>query len=152
LEPAFLRNAAACMGSPEAANNPEVALVPLLVSQRMWLSLRYHGLAAFRQAISENLRQAQLLAQLIEAEPSLELLAPVELSAVCFGWRDGDDAALNRRNAEILRVREPARPRGPLNAYIRGAVGLRACIVNHRTTDDDVAEVVEEVLAAAQAV
>jgi hypothetical protein len=36
--------------------------------------LRYHGLAAFRQAILENLRQASLLAELVEAEPSLELL------------------------------------------------------------------------------
>jgi aromatic-L-amino-acid decarboxylase len=117
---------------------------------KLWLSLRYHGLAAFRQAISENLRQARLLAQLIEAEPLLELLAPVELSAVCFRWRDDDDAALNRRNAEILRD-FTTRGRVVLsNANIRGAFGLRACILNHRTTDDDVAAVVEEVLAAAQ--
>jgi aromatic-L-amino-acid decarboxylase len=51
---------------------------------KLWLSLRYHGLGAFRAAITENLAQAKLLAELIEAEPSLELLAPVELSAVCF--------------------------------------------------------------------
>ena len=117
---------------------------------KLWLSLRYHGLAAFRQAISENLRQARLLAQLIQAEPLLELLAPVELSAVCFRWKDDDDAALNRRNAEILR---DVTKRGRVvlsNANIRGAFGLRACIVNHRTTDDDVAAVVEEVLAAAR--
>lgn len=53
---------------------------------KVWLSLRYHGLASFREAIGENLRQARLLAELIQAEPSLELLAPVELSAVCFRW------------------------------------------------------------------
>jgi aromatic-L-amino-acid decarboxylase len=35
-------------------------------------------------------------------------------------------------------------------ASIRGAVGLRACITNHRTTDDDIGAVVEEVLAAAE--
>jgi glutamate/tyrosine decarboxylase-like PLP-dependent enzyme len=45
---------------------------------KLWLSLRYHGLGAFRAAIAENLAQARLLAELIEAEPSLELLAPVE--------------------------------------------------------------------------
>lgn len=80
----------------------------------------------------------------------LKLLAPVELSAVCFRWKDDDDAALNRRNAEILR---DVTKRGRVvlsNANIRGAFGLRACIVNHRTTDDDVAAVVEEVLAAAR--
>jgi glutamate/tyrosine decarboxylase-like PLP-dependent enzyme len=34
---------------------------------KVWLSLRYHGLAAFREAIGENLRQAELFAELVEA-------------------------------------------------------------------------------------
>jgi aromatic-L-amino-acid decarboxylase len=117
---------------------------------KLWLSLRYHGLAAFRRAIAENLRQAQLLAELVDREPSLELLAPVELSAVCFRWTDGSLDTLNGRNAEILRrVTE----RGHVlisNANIRGIFGLRACIVNHRTTDDDVREIVDQVVAAAR--
>ena len=117
---------------------------------KVWLSLRYHGLGAFRAAIRENLRQAALLADLIEAEPSLELLAPVELSAVCFRWTNAGAEALNDRNEEILRQ---VNRRGRVwlsNADIRGTVGLRVCIVNHRTTDDDVRAVVEEVLAAAE--
>ena len=36
------------------------------------------------------------------------------------------------------------------NASIRGTFGLRACITNHRTTDDDIRAVLEEVLAAAE--
>jgi aromatic-L-amino-acid decarboxylase len=91
-----------------------------------------------------------LLADLIEAEPSLELLAPIELSAACFRWTGAGTEALNDRNEEILR-RVNRRGRVWLsNASIRGAVGLRVCIVNHRTTDDDVRAVVEEVLAAAE--
>jgi aromatic-L-amino-acid decarboxylase len=117
---------------------------------KIWLSLRYHGLAAFREAIAENLRQARLLAQLIDSEPTLELLAPVELSAVCFRWTNGTPDALNNRNDEILR-RVNQRGRVWLsNASIRGAFGLRACITNHRTTDDDVRAVLEEVLGAAE--
>jgi aromatic-L-amino-acid/L-tryptophan decarboxylase len=117
---------------------------------KVWLSLRYHGLAAFREAIGENLRQARLLADLIEAEPSLELLAPVELSAVCFRWTNADPEALDNRNEEVLR-RVNQRGRVWLsNASIRGAVGLRAGITNHRATDDDVRAVVDEVLAAAE--
>jgi aromatic-L-amino-acid/L-tryptophan decarboxylase len=37
------------------------------------------------------------------------------------------------------------------NATVRGSFVLRACITNHRTTDDDVAAVIAEVLAAAPA-
>jgi aromatic-L-amino-acid/L-tryptophan decarboxylase len=117
---------------------------------KVWLSLRYHGIAAFREAIGENLRQARLLAELVAAHPSLELLAPVELSAVCFRWVDADTTALNDRNDEILR-RVNERGRVWLsNASIRGASGLRACITNHRTTDDDIRAIVEEVLAASE--
>jgi len=38
------------------------------------------------------------------------------------------------------------------NATIGGCFALRACFVNHRTTDADVAQIVPEVLAAAQEV
>jgi len=41
---------------------------------------------------------------------------------------------------------------GPIQPALAGAglVALRACIVNHRTTDDEVEAVVDEVLAAAR--
>jgi glutamate/tyrosine decarboxylase-like PLP-dependent enzyme len=119
---------------------------------KLWLSLRYHGLAAFRAAITENLAQAELLAELIEAEPSLELLAPVELSAVCFRWTNGDAGMLNDRNEQILREVNQAGRVWLSNASIHGAVGLRACITNHRTREQDIRTVVKEVLAAADRV
>jgi aromatic-L-amino-acid decarboxylase len=117
---------------------------------KLWLSLRYHGLAAFRAAIAENIEQANLLAKLIEAEPSMELLAPIELSAVCFRWTNGDTSMLNDRNEEILREVNQTGRVWLSNASIRGAVGLRACITNHRTTKQDVRTIVEEVLAAGE--
>ncbi len=119
---------------------------------KLWLSLRYHGLSQFRAAIRGDLEHAQLLARLITAEPTLELLAPVELSTVCFRWNDASGIELDRLNAAILR--EVLR-RGRIylsNASVHGAFALRACIVNHRTTDADIAAVVEEVAAAAAAV
>ena len=119
---------------------------------KLWLSLRYHGLGAFRAAIVENLGQARLLAELVEAEPSLELLAPVELSAVCFRWTDGDTDTLNERNEAILRNVNQAGHVWISNASVRGIVGLRACITNHRTTEEDVHRIIEEVLAAADRV
>jgi glutamate/tyrosine decarboxylase-like PLP-dependent enzyme len=119
---------------------------------KLWLSLRYHGLAAFREAIAENLAQANLLAELVEAEPSLELLAPVELSAVCFRSTDRDVDTLNDRNEAILGEVNDAGRVWLSNASVRGIVGLRACITNHRTTEQDVRTIIEEVLAAADRV
>ncbi|MGE5207520.1 MAG: pyridoxal phosphate-dependent decarboxylase family protein [Chlamydiota bacterium] len=118
---------------------------------KLWLSLRYHGLGAFREAIAADLRHAQRLAGAIDAEPGLERLAPVELSAVCFRYRGtgGREYELDRLNRAILkRVIERGRVYIS-NASIHGKFALRACFVNHRSGDADVDAVVQEVLAAA---
>jgi aromatic-L-amino-acid decarboxylase len=116
---------------------------------KLWLSLRYHGLTAFRQAIADNLRQARLLADLVDREPALERVADVPLSAVCFRWVGGDPSTIDQDNAKIL---EQVNRRGLVylsNATVHDRFVLRACITNHRTTDADMLAVVEEVTAAA---
>jgi len=120
---------------------------------RLWLSLRYHGLQAFRAAIQKDLDLAQRLAAAIVNHPDLELSAPVELSAVCFRYVGGKsrvDDELNRRNAAILKQ---VIQRGRVylsNATLRGKFCLRACVVNHRTTASDVDSVIPEVLTVAK--
>ena len=114
----------------------------------LWLSLRYFGLRAFQQSISDDLHLAQILAHFIDAEPKLERLAPVALSAVCFRYT-ASSGNLDDVNRRIL-DRVIRRGRVYLsNATIRGHFALRACIVNHRTTETDVHAIVTEVLAAA---
>lgn len=118
---------------------------------KIWLSLRYHGLKAFRESIREDLGLAQLLADLVDAEPLLERLAPVSLSAVCFRHvgKTGDLNALNRTILDKV-VR-----RGRVylsNARIGDAFALRACVVNHRTTKEDIQSIIDEVLASEEEV
>ena len=117
---------------------------------KSWLSLRYHGLNAFRTAIRADLEHARQLAETIRATAQLEILAPVELSAVCFRYGASPAGAdLDEFNAAILRrVIENGRIYLS-NASIRGHFALRACFVNHRTLPDDVAQIVPEVLRAA---
>jgi glutamate/tyrosine decarboxylase-like PLP-dependent enzyme len=109
---------------------------------KLWMSLQYHGRNAFRAAMRRDLRHAQLLAELVRAQPELELVAPVPLSAVCFRHRAKDnESVLKRVNA-----------RGRVyisNATIGGRFVLRACFVNHRAKDEDVRAIVSEVIAAA---
>lgn len=119
---------------------------------KLWLSLRYHGRDAFRDAIKNDLAHARRLAECIVEQPELQLVAPLELSAVCFRYlgKGGiSEAELNRLNASILkRVNERGRVYLS-NATLRAKFCLRACVVNHRTTDSDIDAVVPEVLAAA---
>jgi aromatic-L-amino-acid/L-tryptophan decarboxylase len=119
---------------------------------KLWLSLRYHGLAAFRDSIRTDLQLARRLAGAIDARPELERLAPVSLSAVCFRHRGQGavaEAEVDRFNQDLL-LRVIRRGRVYLsNATLRGRFALRACIVNHRSSTADVDAVVDEVLAAA---
>ncbi len=120
---------------------------------KLWLSLRYHGVNAFRQSIAKDLAQARRLANAIQRESELELLAPVELSAVCFRHRGASGMSkeeLNDFNLALLK-RVVARGRVYLsNASPHGKFCLRACIVNHRTKDADIDSVISEVMAAAR--
>lgn len=117
----------------------------------LWMSLRYHGLSAFAESILEDLHLARTLAEAIDAEPKIERLAPVALSTVCFRYR-GAAGDLDELNQCILnRINH----RGHVylsNASIHGQFALRACVVNHRSTQEDVRAIVTEVLAAADEV
>jgi glutamate/tyrosine decarboxylase-like PLP-dependent enzyme len=120
---------------------------------KLWLSLRYHGLAAFRAAIRKDLDCAQRLAAAVASSPALELLGPVELSAVCFRHLAGKDASEEERNRFNLTLLKRIVARGRVylsNAALHGKFCLRACIVNHLTKESDIDAVVPEVLAAAQ--
>jgi len=72
---------------------------------------------------------------------------------VCFRYRWGEPGtAADGLNAAILR-RVIERGRVYLsNATLGGRFALRACFVNHRTTDQDVVQIVPEVLEAAREV
>jgi len=109
---------------------------------KLWMSLQYHGRRAYREAIQRDMDHARLLAELVGSEPDLEMLAPVTLSAVCFRHRFKDNQSILSRLISRGRVYLS-------NATVNGQFALRACFVNHRTTDKDVREIVAEVIAAA---
>jgi glutamate/tyrosine decarboxylase-like PLP-dependent enzyme len=120
---------------------------------RLWLSLRYHGLQAFRSAIQKDLDLSDRLANAIAKQAGLELLAHGPLSAVCFRHVGAGNQSLDQLNKHNVTVLKRVVERGHVylsNATLRGKFCLRACIVNHRTTENDVDSVISEVLAAAE--
>jgi len=111
---------------------------------KLWLAFTVHGAAAIRAAIEGNLRHARLLAQLVTDHPDLELVTEPILSAVCFRHRTADNVRL------VAAVQEDARVY-LAGAHVDGVACLRACFVNFRTTDDDVATTVDVVAELARA-
>lgn len=104
-----------------------------------WMSLAAHGTRAYRDAVETCLAVARDGARLIEAASHLELLRSPELSIVALrrlGWgeddyRDWSVRMLGRGAALVVPSRHDGEPI------------LRLCIVNPRTTVDDVALIVE---------
>lgn len=118
---------------------------------KLWLSLRYHGLSAFRDAIRANLDDARALADSVRSTPELEVIGFGDLSAVCFRHRGPANASADEVNAWNLALLQRVQQRGRVylsNAILEGRFCLRACITNHRTTREDALAVVPEVLAA----
>ncbi len=113
-----------------------------LSALKLWLAFRVHGAAAIRAAIERNLLQAQLLAGLIREDPRLELLVDPQLSAVCFRHLPPPNIGAAEHNAALAgAIRADGRIMlSP--AMVDGIPCLRACLVNHRTTEDDVRSIV----------
>jgi glutamate/tyrosine decarboxylase-like PLP-dependent enzyme len=105
----------------------------------LWFSLATHGTDAYRDAVEETLRVAHAGAALIAAAPHLELIMEPDLSVVLFR-RAGWDAAQYQAWSDRL-----------LDAGIafvtptgwQGETVLRICVVNPRTTVDDIALLVD---------
>jgi glutamate/tyrosine decarboxylase-like PLP-dependent enzyme len=114
---------------------------------KVWLSIKEHGLDRFGRLIDRNIAQARELAALVEAEPTLELLAPVATNIVCFRYNPGGmgDAELNALNAELLIRLHESGVAAPSYTTLQGRYCLRAAIANFRTTSDDLPMLVQAV-------
>jgi glutamate/tyrosine decarboxylase-like PLP-dependent enzyme len=121
-------------------------------SLAVWATLRAYGRDGYRAMVERHLALARRLAERVEAEPELELLAPAKLNIVCFRWRpDGADEAelddLNRQlGADLL---EDGRVFAGTTVY-DGRVAFRPAIVNWRTREQDVDALMDVLLELAR--
>jgi glutamate/tyrosine decarboxylase-like PLP-dependent enzyme len=114
---------------------------------KVWLSIKEHGLDRFGRLIDRNIAQAHELAALVEAEPDLELLAPVATNIVCFRYNPGGlgDGQLNALNEELLIRLHESGIAAPSYTTLHGRYCLRAAIVNYRTISADLSVLVSAV-------
>jgi aromatic-L-amino-acid/L-tryptophan decarboxylase len=116
---------------------------------KVWMSIKAYGVGVFRRLIDQNIAQARLLGDLVEAEPELELMAPVSLNVVCFryvGDRRRTAEELDALNREVLCRLHESGVVVPSYTTLHGRYCLRACITSHRSRSEDVAVLVREAL------
>ncbi len=118
---------------------------------KLWLSLRYFGTDAFRVAIGRSLELAHHAADVIDASPDLEHLAPPSLGIVCFRRWFGDtsdETEIARRNAVLARLVEEQGIGLVSSTRLRGRYALRLCVMNHTSSRTDVERVLELIASA----
>ena len=100
---------------------------------KVWLSLQTFGLAAFREAITRGFELAEIAERELRSREGWEILSPARMATVCFRFGKSDnvqtklvDATMDDGYALLT------------STTLRGAVALRLCTINPRTTDDDV--------------
>ncbi len=110
---------------------------------KIWAQITALGTGALGAAISRNCAQALALAEMVDAEPSLERLAPVASSVVVFAHVDGDAVTEDI----VLRLQESGLA-VPSLTTVNGRRAVRVNITNHRTRDADLRVLVDGVTAA----
>ena len=101
---------------------------------KAWFTIQVYGARLLGEIIAESCALARYLQQQILNEPKLELLAPVSLNIVCFRYRATNADAVN---AEIVMALHESGIAAPSTSTINGSLAIRAAIVNHRTTRND---------------
>ncbi len=115
---------------------------------KAWMSLKEHGIRKFGRLIQQNIDQARYLAELVDAAPELELVAPVTLNVVCFRYlKLGlDEAALDALNKQILVELQEQGLAAPSGTIIGGKYVLHVAHTNHRSRREDFDILVGEVI------
>ena len=92
------------------------------------------------------------LAQLIDNQPLLELLAKPVMNVVCFRFNPKglSDEALNALNKEILMRLHEQGIAAPSYGLLNGRYAIRVANVNHRSKKEDFEALVNGVIAIGQ--
>ena len=120
---------------------------------KVWLSVRYYGTDAIRDAIDRGMLLARRLEERIGELPDFEVLSPAQFGVVCFRARPdsgGGTADLDALNERILaRIVDEGRY-FISSTRLRGAFSLRACILGYRTAEEDVDGLARALASAAR--
>jgi len=112
---------------------------------KVWLALQQVGRDGYVQMISEDIRLSKAMFELVSRHPELEALSQ-GLSIATFRFvpadlNRGDDGAekyIDALNRELLTRLQQGGEVYPSNAVVDGKFALRCCIVNFRTTLEDI--------------
>ncbi len=120
---------------------------------RVWLPLKLHGAAVFREYLDEKLDLARWIESEIRKIPELEIVAAPELSILAFAIKN-DGHSMAKRNALtrslIQRINEKQRVH-LTGTQLKGVYAIRIAIVAYRLHQDRMEMLLEDLNSALKA-
>jgi len=113
-------------------------------AMKVWTHLQTHGIDAIAAVVERNISQAQYLQKHVEAEPKLEMLAPVPLNICCFRYKFDEDS--DTKNTEIVIRLQESGIAAPSTTTLNGQTAIRVNITNHRTREEDLDILIKAVI------
>lgn len=146
VSPEYLKGTARGLASGEWLHEYGLQTSRGFGALKVWMALMEHGTVKFGRLIDRNIAQARRLADLVRANPPLELMLEPELNIVCLRYAPAGLAqeALRSLNTEIMVGLQEAGIAALSDTVIGGRHCLRAAICNHRTRDEDLDLLVAE--------
>jgi aromatic-L-amino-acid decarboxylase len=112
---------------------------------KIWLSISFFGVRAFRSAIDRSLDLALEAERHVRALDELELMSPASLGIICFRRRftGEDEETISRRNAALVAAFERTGEGLVSSTRLRGRYAIRLCVMNHTTAERNVRRVLD---------
>jgi aromatic-L-amino-acid decarboxylase len=109
---------------------------------KVWMALKFHGVDGYTASIERDLALADRLAERVRKSDDLQLMAAPSLSIVCFRFAPrsvrNDADKLNQLNKRLLEAVQLGGDAFLSSTTINGSFCLRACVINHRSTEQDI--------------
>jgi len=103
---------------------------------KLWFVIRSYGVEGLQKIVREHIRLAQMFKEWVKKHEDFELMAPVELSLVCFRLNDGrNEEALESLNRRLLESLNQTGKVFLTHTTLKGKYVLRMAIAS-RTTEE----------------
>lgn len=118
---------------------------------RVWLPLKVYGAEVFTAYLDEKLDLARRVAEEIEAEPALDLVAAPELSILAFAVAKKRNESLDSRNARSERLMSMVNQKNRVHltgTRLRGLFVVRVAVGVYRTHESHIQQLMADLRSA----
>ncbi|HML15586.1 MAG TPA: aminotransferase class I/II-fold pyridoxal phosphate-dependent enzyme [Bryobacteraceae bacterium] len=106
---------------------------------KVWMSIQYFGMDAFRAAVARGFELAELAEAKLRGMPRWEIVTPAQMGIVTFRRRDAGESFYPKLHEAMLRDGFAL----ATSTILNGRTVLRLCTINPRTTEAEIEQTLD---------